>query len=196
MTVRSCLVEPRLTFQVRYCQFTLMWRMDCLRLEIPFSGTTEADTWPDFRYLKWKLQRICSPDKLYEYLIISMIFYVKANIYKPDLFSYYSSNLVCMLRGVSKINYHLVFRLPLACSQDFVSLYSMFLPSNLQYVRNYLSQTFLPPVCSPLGPVCINKIRQPESEKTQRQKWWRIENGASEFWKRRRKLFLNGDFVS
>ena len=69
------------------------------------------------------------------YSIITTIFYVKANIYKPDLFSYYSSNLVCMLQGVSKFYINLVIRHPLACSQYFLflcircfyhAIYSMF----------------------------------------------------------------------
>ena len=101
-----------------------------------------------------------------------------------------------MLQGVSKINYDLVIRHPLACRQHFyfsvvdVSVTQSTVCSKL-FVKN-----FLPPVCSPLGPVCINKIRRPESEKTQRQKCRKIENGTSELWNRRRKSFFNGDFVS
>ena len=101
-----------------------------------------------------------------------------------------------MLQGVSKINFDLVIRYPLACRQHFyfsvvdVSVTQSTVCSKL-FVKN-----FLPPVCSPLGPVCINKIRRPESEKTQRQKCRKIENGTSELWNRRRNSFLNGDFVS
>ena len=129
MTVWSCFCWAQAHFQVRYCQFTLIWRTDCLRLDYPFSGSNAAviDTWPDFLYLKWKRQRIVHLIKLNKYSIIAIIFYVKANIYKPDLFLYYSSNLVCMLQGVSKFYINLVIRHPLACSQFLcLKIYSMF----------------------------------------------------------------------
>ena len=75
-----------------------------------------------------------------------------------------------MLQGVSKINYDLVIRHPLACRQHFYfSVVDVFVTQSTVCTK-IVVKNFLPPVCSPLGPMCINKIRQPESEKTQRQK--------------------------
>ena len=101
-----------------------------------------------------------------------------------------------MLQGVSKIIYDLVIRHPLACRQHFYfSVVDVSVTQSTVCFKLFV-KNFLPPVCSPLGPVCINKIRRPESEKTQWQKCSKIENGISEFWNGRRKSFLNGDFVS
>ena len=50
---------------------------------------------------------------------------------------YYSNNLVCMVQGVSEFNYHFVFDFLWHAVNIFISLYSMFLPHNLQYVPNY-----------------------------------------------------------
>ena len=115
-------VEPRLTSQVRYCQFSLIWKTDCLRLAFPLSGSTEADTWPDFLYLKWKLQKYCPSDKPKVFDNCESILLWRPIFIKTWLFSYYSSNLVCMLQGVPKFNYDLVFHHRLACSQYFLFL--------------------------------------------------------------------------
>ena len=95
-----------------------------------------------------------------------------------------------MLQGVSKINYDLVIRHPLACRQHFYFSVVDVSVTQSTVCTKITVKNFLPPVCSPLGPVCTNKIRRPESEKTQRQKLRKIENGTNEFWERRRKLFF------
>ena len=92
------------------------------------------------------------------YSIITIILYVKANIYKPDLFSNYSSNLVCMLQGVSKFYINLVIRHPLACSQFYVSVVDVYTTKST-VCSKLTVRNFLPPVCSPLGPECLDKMK-------------------------------------
>ena len=74
-----------------------------------------TDTWPDLLYLKWKCREVPCLINLVDNNYHDIL--CVGQYLKTWLFSYYSSNLGCMLQGVSKLNYVLVFRLPLACSQ-------------------------------------------------------------------------------
>ena len=122
--------------------------MDCLRLDLPLSGSTETDTCEDYsisipkvkmkNLFLWYMnlfRSVCS--------ILPIIIYAKANIY---IYTWLFRNIPATKSVCYRVSRNLiktlVFRFPLACSQNFIPMYSLVIPSNLQYVRNYLSESF------------------------------------------------------
>ena len=168
--------------------------MDCLRLNLPLSGSTETDTCEDFSISIPKVKNaknlflwfinLCSACSILSIIILcyGQYFYC---IYL--IFSYHSSNQVCMLQGVSKFIKDFSFRFPLACSLNFIPMYS--------------KQST---VCSKLFATCVFSIGAGvfgqsmtilKWENTA-AKWLKVEVGGPKLWDRRKKLVLKNDVSS